>query len=140
MGVSKFANTHRVAATPYAGIKIETLDGSNITPIDRPVIEKGEVWTRVEAPRGIGAEVESAKTKLSVSFGGKSVTNMTAGARYHDFGWWIPLKRTLDALGLQMEWSAENKTATIQCKAAVPMSVEKPAIPAPAATEAKPAS
>ena len=130
MGVSRLANPHRIAAAPYAGIKIKTLDGSNITPIDRPTMEKGVVWSRVEALRGIGTDVSSEKAKLTISFGGKNITNQSAGARYHDHGWWIPLKSTLESLGLQMEWSAESKTATIQCKAVQPLSGGKPPAPA----------
>ncbi len=79
----------------------------------RPRLEGGALWVRAEELRGLGAVVEPGATTVTVSAGGKSLTGAELGAFQRDLGWWVPLRKTCQALGWRVEWHPDRHEAVV---------------------------
>jgi len=85
------------------------LVGSSVAP----VIEKGTLWVRAELLRGFGARVQMEKKGMEIRAGDKTIAGKTIGAKFRDYGWWVPLRRAASALGWQVDWLPLSQEAVV---------------------------
>lgn len=92
-------------------------------------MQNGQVWLRAELLRGLGAVVNSQPKTLRITLDKHELTNKSIGAKFHDFGWWVPLDKTMQAVDWRMTWNEKTREAIVE-PAVSP--TPQPATPKPA--------
>ncbi len=98
----------------------ETASGEEVRSAAFPAIEKGSTWVRVELLRGLGARVKTDRKGAQVRAGDKTLTAAQVGAKWRDYGWWVPLRPAAEALGWQVAWQAATKDVVVTTRPAKP--------------------
>jgi hypothetical protein len=79
-----------------------------------PQMMDGALWVRAELLRGLGARVEASPKQVEVRSGDRRVKGGEVGARWKDWGWWVPLRATAAKLGWRVEWMPAQRQAVLR--------------------------
>lgn len=91
-----------------------SLLGTDLAP---PVLRRGELRIRAEHLRAVdGVGVDVDRTGVTVRAGDRVVNGKELGARYEDYGWWVPLRRAATVLGWRVEWNSAKKEAVVHVR------------------------
>ncbi|HEU4754134.1 MAG TPA: hypothetical protein VFU47_13575, partial [Armatimonadota bacterium] len=63
--------------------------------------------------RGFGARVETDQSGARIAGRDRTMDAAEVGAEYRDYGWWVPLRRTAEALGWRAHWSPRAREAVV---------------------------
>jgi len=108
---------HRVRTVPFprrASVKIAPGGRAMATQLAPPVVNATGLWLRAEHLRAVeGVRVDVSGETVSVRLGDRVVSGTDLGARYRDYGWWVPLRQAARVLGWRVEWLNAKKEAAI---------------------------
>jgi len=103
-----------VAFPRRADVKIEPGGRAMATQLAPPVVNATGLWLRAEHLRAVeGVRVDVSGETVSVRLGDRVVSGTDLGARYRDYGWWVPLRQAARVLGWRVEWLNAKKEAAI---------------------------
>jgi hypothetical protein len=100
-------------AAPAPAAAIMTAGGEKLQPSIAPEVKSGVLWVRVEALRGLGATVQAGDRGVEIRCGARRLSGVEAGAERRDSGWWVPLRRSAQALGWRVEWRQKSREAVV---------------------------
>jgi len=79
-----------------------------------PHLFRTGLWVRAEHLRAVeGVRVDVDRKAVSVRLGDRVISGTELGARYRDYGWWVPLRQAARVLGWRVEWLNAKKEAAI---------------------------
>lgn len=100
-------------APPAPAAVIVKAGGEKLQPSIAPVVKAGVLWVRVEALRGLGATVQADVRGVEIRCGERRLSGATVGAERRELGWWVPLRRSAQALGWRVEWRHRTREAVV---------------------------
>ena len=81
----------------------------------RPAVRDGTLLVRAEHLRAVeGVRVDVTKEAVTIVAGERIIPGSELGARWRDYGWWVPLRRAAKALGWRVDWNNATKEAVVQ--------------------------
>lgn len=87
------------------------------TALAPPVVDSSGLWVRAEHLRAVeGVRVEVGRQGVSVGCGKLVLSEKVLGARYRDYGWWVPLRHAAKLLGWRTEWLPAKQEAVVYTK------------------------
>ncbi|NLH99958.1 MAG: hypothetical protein GX446_10775, partial [Chthonomonadales bacterium] len=82
-----------------------------------PVLGREGLWLRAEHLRAVdGVEVDVTREGVTVHHSGRTIGGTDLGARWRDYGWWVPLRQVAKALGWRVDWNNAKKEAVIRVR------------------------
>lgn len=95
-------------------LRLRSSDGPEVYSLCKPRLENGQVWVRAELLRGFRAWVTASPDHLVIRDQKRSVNETTAGAKWRDGGWWVPLRATAAELGWPVYWAAGKREVVVR--------------------------
>jgi hypothetical protein len=101
-------------------ISLRSREGKLLHSYAAPVLKAGRLWIRAELLRGLGARVEADPKSVVIQVGNRRLAGKEVGARWQDYGWWVPLGKVAQKLGWQVSWHPRTQDAVVDSRAATP--------------------
>lgn len=118
MGGSKHP-VRQISFPNRSSVRAEPGGRTMTTALVPPVLDQMGLWLRAEHLRAAeGLHVDADRNHLSVRIGDRTISGEELGAKWRDYGWWVPLRRAAKALGWRVAWNNAKKEAVIFHRAA----------------------
>ncbi|NLH99962.1 MAG: hypothetical protein GX446_10795 [Chthonomonadales bacterium] len=99
----------------HASVMLEPGRRALSTQLCPPVLGRDGLWLRAEHLRAVdGVEVDVTREGVTVHHSGRTIGGTDLGARWRDYGWWVPLRKVAKALGWRVDWNNAKKEAVIR--------------------------
>ena len=104
------------AGGPTPHIRLASRHGS-VGSLVRPVVAGSTLWARAEHLRAVeGVRVDVDRQGVAVRYGEIVLKGNDLGARWRDYGWWVPLRQAARVLGWRVDWNNAKKEAVIYAR------------------------
>ncbi|NLH99960.1 MAG: hypothetical protein GX446_10785 [Chthonomonadales bacterium] len=104
----------RAKSPPSPGIRIGGEEGRGPGSFVSPALRGGSLWLRAEHLRAVdGVQVDVTRKGVTVHHSGRTIGGTDLGARWRDYGWWVPLRQVAKALGWRVDWIHDKKEAVL---------------------------